>query len=561
MTRTRSICLAILATLTSCSRGPLNPVAQNPETQNPVADVEGLITQDSISAGIAFLADDLLEGRGVGSRGERLARRYLATQMQMVGLEPGGVDGTWEQPVPMVGITARVTVPLTVRGPKGEMTFTAPEDYTCEAGRPAKKTQWPDAEIVFVGYGISAPEQEWDDFKRADLEGKVLLVMNNDPSGDPALFAGKTRLYYGRWSYKYEEAARRGAVGAIVIHTTPSAGYPFDVIRNTHGREDFWLEPKAGETMPSLALRSWCSEAAARKIVGLTGRDLDALRQAAEKRDFEPVPLGVRARLETDNEIRHIGSANVIGKLVGSDPALRDQVVVVTAHFDHLGIGRPDRTGDTIYNGALDNASGTSALLSIARACAALGDQKQRPRRTVLFAAMTAEESGLLGSLYYARNPTYPIKQVVANFNIDSINIWGATQDIAMVGHGKNTLTRLATEVAERRGRQLVANPDVALGLFYRSDHFSFARVGVPSAYFKAGKQFLTDRERSRRKTQVMLAYTMTRYHKPNDEFSPDWDLSGAVADSRLILECLVRCANADEAPTWTPGDEFEKLR
>ncbi|MHC4513123.1 MAG: M28 family peptidase [Planctomycetota bacterium] len=557
MTRTTRLpalaILSILPVLSACSAsgasGPEDPADQ-------VAAVEGLITQDYISAGIAYLADDLLEGRGVGSRGGRLARRYLATQMQGMGLSPGGVNGTWEQPVPMVGITATVETPMTVRGPHGEASFTAPEDYTCEAGRPDPATGWQEREIVFVGYGIHAPEQKWDDFKGADVAGKVLLVMNNDPSSDPNLFAGKTRLYYGRWSYKYEEAARRGAVGAIVIHTTPSAGYPFDVIRNTHGREDFWLEPEKG--VPTLALRSWCSEAAARKIAKLGGKDLDALRAAAERRDFHPVPLGIAVTLNTSNKIRHVQSANVLGKLVGSDAALKNQVVVMTAHFDHLGISRPDRTGDTIYNGALDNASGTAAMLAIARAAAAL---ERRPRRTILFAAVTAEESGLLGSLYYARNPTYPIKQVVADFNIDSINIWGVTKDIAMVGHGKNSLTQLATEVAERRGRRLIANPDVSLGLFYRSDHFSFARVGVPSVYFTAGKRFLADPERSRRKVQLMMAYTMTRYHKPNDEYNPDWDLSGAVADAQLMLGCLVRCANADDPPTWTPGDEFEKLR
>ncbi len=551
MLRTVWLWLLILAVLSACS---VFGAGLDKDQNNPVAGVEGLITEAGISAGIAYLADDHLEGRGVGSRGGRLARRYLATQMQMMGLLPGGVDGTWEQPVPMVGVTATVSYPLTVMGPNGEASFKAPEDYTCEAGRADATTAWDDAEVVFVGYGITAPEQRWDDFKGTDLKGKVLLVMNNDPSSDPNLFAGKTRLYYGRWSYKYEEAARQGAVGAIVIHTTPSAGYPFDVIRNTHGREDFRLEDKKGG--PTLALRSWCSEEAAREIAKLGGRDLRELRAAAEKRDFRPVPLGVTASLATTNKIRRLQSANVIGKLEGSDPKLRDQVVVVTAHFDHLGISRPDRTGDTIYNGALDNASGTSAMLAIARAAVAL---KKRPRRTILFAAVTAEESGLLGSLYYARNPTYPIKQVVADFNIDTINIWGRTEDIAMVGHGKNSLTQLAADVAERRGRRLVPNPDVSLGLFYRSDHFSFARAGVPSAYFKAGKRFVG--ARSGRKAQVMLIYTMTRYHKPNDEYNPAWDLSGAVADARLILECVVRCANADGVPTWTPGDEFEKLR
>lgn len=527
---------------------PMVP-AQGP---NPAASVEHVITEDSLRAGIRFLSHDLLEGRGVGTRADELARLWVSTQLEAAGCLPGGADGSFEQPVPIVGIRADVTRTLTVTSGGESLSFEAPEDYTAVAGGPFAESRWDDAEIVFVGYGITAPEQNWDDFKDADVRGKVLLVMNNDPAGDPSLFAGDVRLYYGRWSYKYEEAARRGAVGAIVIHTTPSAGYPFQVIQATHGREAFWLPFRDGD--PRLQIRSWCSEEAARQIVALGGRELDALRAAAERRDFVPVPLGVRASCATRNTIREIRSANVVAVLPGSDPQLRDEHVVVSAHFDHLGIGA-EKKGDAIYNGALDNSSGTSAMVAVARACAEL---QPRPRRSLTFLCVTAEESGLLGSAWFARNPTVPAKQIAANFNIDGINIWGETRDIEMIGHGKNSLTQLAAAVAARRGRELVPDHDPSLGLFYRSDHFSFAQIGVPAAYFKAGTGFLENKEGRNR---VKAMYTTVHYHQPSDEFDPRWRLDGAVADMRLLLECLVRTANADAAPTWTPGDEFERLR
>ena len=521
-------------------------------SQNPVASVEGQITPASVAAPIRFLSHDLLEGRGVGSRGDRLARLYIATSFQLYGLRPGAADGEWEQPVPIIGINARIARPLTATGKGGRISFEAPRDYVVFAGRPDERTAFENAEVVFVGYGITAPEEEWDDFKDVDVKGKVLLVMNNDPSSSPDLFAGKTRLYYGRWTYKYEEAARRGAVGAMIIHTTPSAGYPFDVIRAGHGKEDFHLPFREGQ--PTLAVQSWCSEEAARKICSLGGHDLDALRRSAESRDFKPVPLGVRLDLETRNQVRELRSANVLGRLEGSDPRLKEEVIVVTAHFDHLGRGRPLK-GDDIYNGALDNASGSSALLNLARACAALSP---RPRRSLLFAAVTAEESGLLGSRFLAENPPCPIKRIVADFNIDGINIWGPTKSLEMIGYGKNSLTALAETVAAGRGRKIKPDADVDKGLFYRSDHFSFAKVGVPSAYFKAGNDFL---ERPGPRLRLKRSYVTVRYHKPSDEYDPRWRLTGAVEDLRLILECIVRCANADAPPTWTPGDEFEKLR
>lgn len=516
------------------------------------APVAKFLTKDVLSAHVKFLSSDLLEGRGVGTRGDELARTYLATQLQSYGLQPGSADGAWNQTVPILGITTNVTETLTAQGKQGEAKFVAPEDFTAVAGSPDEHANWRNAELVFVGYGITAPEQKWDDFGGVDVRGKVLLVVNNDPADDPNRFAGKTRLYYGRWSYKYEEAARRGAIGAIIIHTNESAGYPFQVIQTSHGRENFWLPFRAGE--PSLGVRSWCSEDAAKRLCALGGHDLDALRRRANEGNQPPVPLGVTLGLAVTNTVRKIESGNVIGVLPGSDPRLRDEYVVVTAHFDHLGVGKP-RGEDTIYNGAVDNASGCAGLLALARACAML---PTAPRRSLMFLAVTAEESGLLGSQYFAENPTVPKKQLVANFNVDGLNVWGKTNDVEFIGYGKSSLTALAESIAKASGRRLEPDSNPDLGLFYRSDHFNFARIGVPAAYLKAGKDFL-DRPEDRRRMKG--SYTTVHYHQPSDEMAGWWNFDGAIDDMQLLLECMVQTANAPDAPTWTPGDEFEKLR
>jgi len=511
---------------------------------------QATIPTPALAAHVRFLSSDLLEGRGTGTRGDQLARTYLATQMQSFGLQPGNGD-SWEQPVPILGITSEVTETLTARGTDGEASFTAPDDFTAVAGNAAASVAWRDAELVFVGYGIHAPEQQWDDFGTTDVRGKVLLVMNNDPSNDPDRFAGETRLYYGRWSYKFEEAARRGAIGAIVIHTNKSAGYPFQVIQAGHGRENFWLPFDEG---PHLGVRSWCTEDAARNLCALGGHDLDELRAAAEIGNQAPTPLGVKLGLGLRNTTRQLASANVLGVLPGSDPALRDEHVVVTAHFDHLGIGKP-RNGDEIYNGAVDNASGCAGLLALAQACSALDPA---PRRSILFLAVTAEESGLLGSQYYTQHPTVPRQQLVANFNVDGLNIWGRTNDLEFIGYGKNSLTALADAVAKDLGRRIEPDSNPDLGLFYRSDHFNFARIGVPAAYFKAGRDFV-DRPEDRRRMKA--SYTTVHYHQPSDEIADWWNFDGATADLELLLGCLRRCADADAAPSWAPGDEFEALR
>jgi len=543
----RNALAVVLATSTVFAQTP----APNAPTAASPASTAPAIKKEEILAHVRFLADDLLEGRGPGTRGDQLARNYIASQLQAAGLQPGGAEGSWMQPVPILGITSAVTTPLHARGPKGEAKFTAPDDYTAVAGSPDATAAWNGADLVFVGYGIHAPDQQWDDFGTVDVRGKVLLVMNDDPSFDPKHFAGKARLYYGRWSYKFEEAARRGAIGAIVIHTTPSAGYPFQVIQANHGRENFWLPFTAGT--PTLGIRSWISEDAAKSLCALGGHDLDQLRARAEKAPIAPVPLGVTLDLAIANTVRELPSGNVVGVLPGSDLALRDQHVIVTAHWDHLGIGKP-RGDDAIYNGAVDNASGCAGMLALARAAASA----PRPRRSLLFVAVTAEESGLLGSQWFARNPTVPAASLIANFNVDGLNVWGPTHDIEFIGHGKNSLTALASEIAKAHGRRIEPDSNPDLGLFYRSDHFNFARIGVPAAYFKAGKDFL-DRPEDRKRMKA--SYTTVHYHQPTDEIAPWWNLDGAVGDLQILLECMLRVANDDAVPTWTAGDEFANVK
>ena len=535
--------------------GLLLPVALAAQTPRPTPDaLDASLTEAGFRAHLRFLASDLLEGRGPGTRGDELTQLYLETRLAAYGLEPGGPDGQWVQRVPMIGITSRVARPMTWSAGGRSIELTAPSDYTAQAGRPEPVTEVADVPVVFVGYGITAPEQDWDDFGDVDVRGKVLLVMNDDPSTDPELFAGARRLYYGRWSYKYEEAARRGAVGAIVIHTDRSAGYPFHVIQSGQAREHFFL-PFTEDSPPSLGLQSWCSEDAARRLYELGGKDLDALRAAAESRDFQPVELGVTLDLRLENDLRELVTGNVAGLLRGTDPELAEQAVVVTAHFDHLGRGLP-KGDDDIYNGAIDNGSGTSAVLELARVAAAAGGA----RRSLLFLFVGAEEQGLLGSAYYARHPSWPREKLAANLNIDGMNVFGATRDLEMIGYGKSTLTEVAQQVAGRRGRRIEPNKQPELGLFYRSDHFSFAKIGVPSAYFKAGGDFV-DLERAANKRRAKASYTTVMYHQPNDEYNPLADYSGAVDDMRLFLELLLRIADDDAMPTWTPGDEFERLR
>jgi Zn-dependent M28 family amino/carboxypeptidase len=516
-------------------------------------DAANVIDRDTLEGPTRFLADDLLEGRAPAHRGDVLARSYVASVMQLLGLQPAAPGGGWEQRVDIVGITTHAPQEWTFHAGDKGLSLRFWDEFIAATGVQTPEVSVADAELVFVGYGIQAPEFAWDDFKGADLKGKMLVVMNNDPDWDPALFAGKRRLYYGRWMYKYESAARVGAAGAIIIHTTPSAGYGWQVVQNSWTGEQVEL-PDAGERR--IKARAWTTEDAMRRLLALGGFDLDALVSKARSREFRPVPLGIRTSLDLTNTITRGQTANVLGMIPGSDPALKDQVVVFSAHHDHLGIGKPDATGDTIYNGAVDNATGVAQVLSIARAFMAL---PQRPRRSILFAIVSLEESGLLGSAFYAAHPTFPAEKTVADINFDGGNIFGRTRDVELVGKGKSTLDQVAEAAAVMQGRVVTdeAHPD--RGAYYRSDHFSFARIGVPTLYFKGGLDFIGHEPGWG--TKVTEAWNNAHYHQPSDQYSPDWNFDGMVEDAQLGFFAGLAVAQADAVPTWLPGDEFAKLR
>ncbi len=500
-----------------------------------------------------FLADDLLEGRAPAHRGDEIACRYVASMMETLGLEPGAPGGKWEQRFEIVGITTTEPETWTFRAKGKEATLKYWEEFIAASGVQAPEAGFSDAELVFVGYGIQAPEYRWDDFKGVDLRGKVLLMLNNDPDWDPALFAGKTRLYYGRWSYKYESAARQGAAGAIIIHTTPSAGYGWQVVQNSWTGEQFEL-PAAGE--PRVQIRGWTTEDATRRYLGIAGFNLDDLVKRAHSRDFRPVPLGITTSIRITTALRRAETANVLGLIRGRDPVLKDQVVVFSAHHDHFGIGKPNAKGDTIYNGAVDNASGVAQVLAIAKAFMAL---PERPRRSLLFAIVSLEEYGLLGSAYYAANPTFPPEKIAADINFDAGNIFGKTRDVAVIGRGKSSLDGVIEAAAALQGRVIVDERFPDRGAYYRSDHLSFARIGVPGLYFKGGLDYI-GREPGWG-LKVTEEWGAANYHQPSDEWNESWNFDGMIEDTQLGFYAGLAVANSDAMPTWTPGDEFAKLR
>lgn len=542
-----------------CDRAPAPEAAgeTEPAPSSPFGEAEitaaAAIDAPYLAGVIREISSDRYGGRGPGSEGDGLARAWLADELSGLGYAPGAGGERYEQPFELVGVrTEMPAVWSFVRGDEAE-SFDWSDDYIAAAGRQQTTTSVGPAEVVFVGYGIQAPEYGWDDFKDTDVSGKVLLMLNNDPDWDPDLFAGDTRLYYGRWTYKYESAARQRASGAIIIHTNASAGYPWQVVQTSWSGEQFELP--AGDE-PRIDVKGWLTEEAAGRLVALAGEDLDALIEAARSPDFLPVPLGVTTSIGFDSEVSRTTTANVLGLLPGSDPAVADEVVVVTAHHDHLGIGTPDDEEDAIYNGAMDNGAGVAQVLGIARALAALPEP---PRRSVLINFVGAEEQGLLGSRYYAEHPTFPPGRIAANVNYDGGNIWGRTRDVVFIGKGKSSLDAVVRRVADYQGREVKPDQFPDRGIFYRSDQFSFARIGVPAIYLRPGTDFIgRDPEWGRAQ---YVDYEQHRYHQPSDEYSEDWNLEGMVQNARMGFLATCTIADADGMPVWTPGDEFEAAR
>lgn len=511
------------------------------------------ITADLMREYVIEISDDKYEGRGPGSRGDAAARKYLAERMEGMGLLPGAADGSWEQHFDLIGVSSEQPDEWVFGNEEKSLTLKQWDQFIVSSGVQSEHAAIENAEVVFVGYGIQAPEYDWDDFKGEDLTGKVLLIMNNDPDWDPDLFAGETRLWYGRWDYKNLTAATHGAAGAIIIHTTSSAGYPFQVVQTSWTGEQFELP--AGDE-PRNQVNAWVTEDAARELVALAGYDLDTLRESADNRDFEPVHLGITTSIAMDVAVNRVSTANVLGLLPGSDPDLSDEVVIYTAHHDHLGIGTPNEEGDVIYNGAMDNASGVSLVMAIAQA---IKSMPEAPRRTILIALVGAEEQGLLGSKFYAEHPTFSPGKIAANLNFDVGNIWGDTHDVTFVGLGKSSIDGIVTAIAAEQGRVVKADQFSDRGYFYRSDQFSFAKIGVPAMYLDTGTDFV-DRPADWGKAQ-QNHYTDVNYHQPTDEYDDSWNFDGMIADAVLGFWTGLAIANADEMPVWNEGDEFEAAR
>lgn len=547
-----------LGFLTACGKPPAteqaSPAAADAFVVTPeLTAAAQAITGESLREHIAALSSDAMEGRGVASKGGELAMQYLESQLKAVGFQPGAADGTYRQVFDVVSITSQPPKTWVFERNGKRRALKWWDEYIASSGVQSPQSKIDNAELVFVGYGIQAPEYQWDDFKGLDLKGKVLVMLNNDPDWDPNLFAGNTRLYYGRWTYKYESAARQGAAGAIIVHTQPSAGYPFQVVQTSWSGAQFEL-PAGNE--PRIQLQAWTTEKAMQELMSLAGQDLAALTEAAKSRDFKPVPLGITTSIQFPNALSRVQTANILGVLPGSDATLRNEYVIYTAHHDHLGIGQPDKDGDTIYNGALDNASGMAQLLAIAKAIKA---SPQPPKRSTMMLFVAAEEQGLLGSEFFATHPTMPAGRIAANINYDGGNIWGKARDIAFIGKGKSTLDHVVEALANHQGRTVVGDQLPDRGYYYRSDQFNFAKIGVPAVYFDQGTQF-EGRPEGWGKQQIE-EFEAHRYHQPSDELLDTWNFDGMIEDAQLGFYVGVNIANANAMPKWVPGDEFEAAR
>jgi Zn-dependent M28 family amino/carboxypeptidase len=510
------------------------------------------ITPEHIRWHVRYLSHDLLEGRGTGQRGGDIAAEYIATQFAEYGLKPAGDHGTYMQKVPLVGITTLPETTFSLVPKQGEAMNLKPLDEYVAFDQTQQPQSDVDAEVVFVGYGIEAPEYGWDDYKGLDVHGKVLLMLVNEPpSDDPKFFKGKALTYYGRWTYKYEEAARKGAVGVILVHQAQMASYPWEVVRNSNSGEKSYLKLDG----PALKVASWVHLDVATRLASASGMNLETMMKDAQTREFHPVSLGARLKAHMVSKVRNFESNNVLAILPGADRKLADEAVIYTAHYDHFGI-RPDMPGDNIFNGAQDNATGCGILLELARA---YGAAAQRPRRSILFAAVTAEEQGLLGSEYLGKHPPIPAGKIALDLNYDDVKPLGAPEEVEVSGAERTTFYP-AVEATAKEFR-LAIRPDALpeAGHFYRSDHFSLARVGIPSFSINEGMKYKGHTEAWGLEQE--RDYVEKHYHQPSDEYHPEMDFTGDSAMARFGFALGWEAASLPKLIEWQKGDEFEAAR
>src|SRR5881227_1214836 len=518
------------------------------------------ITPDGLLAHIKVLASDEFEGRAPGTKGEELSVKYISDQFKKIGLKPGNPNGTYTQEVPLAGIKSEPRMSFVIGDKTMDLKY--PDDFVASSARLQPEIKVEKSDLVFVGYGIVAPEYGWDDYKDVDVRGKTLLMLINDPPipdpKDPSklddkMFKGRAMTYYGRWTYKYEIAAQKGAAAAIIIHETEPAAYPWQVVRSSWAKENFELD-NPNKNMDALSARSWITLDVAKKLLADCGQDFDALKKSAISKDFRPVALNAKANINIKQALRSFRSHNVIGKFEGADPNLKDEYIIYSAHWDHLG-RHPELQGDQIFNGAVDNASGDAAVIALA---SAFPKADPAPKRSILFMCTTAEEAGLLGAKWYAEHPLYPLEKTLADINIDSMNVWGKSRDVEDTSFGFSDLDDMLADVAKRQGRSAIPDSRPDKGKIYRADNFEFSKAGVPSLYIGKGEHLMSRPENGPLRSDE---FDSKDYHQVTDQVNPDWDLSGAVQDVDLLFEVGYQIANANKFPEWKPGNEFKLKR
>ena len=522
------------------------------KTEKVAENLKQSISEGSLKKHLVTLSSDEFQGRKPFTPGEVKTINYLKEQFESYGLKPGN-GGSFFQDVPMVELTAFPSESMTINGNGQSMKLQVSEEFVAYTEKVQKSVSLDNSELVFAGYGVVAPEYDWNDYEGIDVRGKTVLVLVNDPgfaSGDSTFFKGETMTYYGRWTYKYEEAARQGAAGCIIIHETIPAGYSWPVVRNSWSGASLYLDQSGESYQPSVL--GWVTRDAAIRIFEASDQDMKNFAERSRQADFQAVELGLTASVSVENEIKKDVSKNVVALLEGAEQP--EEYIIYSAHWDHLGVGQ-EIDGDSIYNGAHDNASGTSTLLGIAEAMA----KSPQPKRSIAFLAVTAEEQGLLGSKHYAENPIFPPSETVANINMDGITTFGPMKDLTVVGFGQSELEDIAEQVAKSQGRYIIPDPDPGKGYFFRSDHFQFAKVGIPALYASGSYEHMTkgvDYINTVNKT-----YLTTQYHRPQDEYNENWTFDGMALDGELMMEVGYELANSAKWPKWKEGSEFKSIR